>query len=232
MCQFWCCYNIDVHVNDKNIPKWQSKIKLFHKHFVDNKSKLPICFKIWDQIYPDIKDDIRNELVKHQLGLTRETKSETFQYKMIHKTQYLLIRASYTRIVVFWTPVTYPQWIRRAKLVVIPPHFVWQQYLWNIAIQPAVGCYNLWANLRCWRYVPLGEKYCETGLFVFEFHWKGWKYYRNSVSNFICKYCVNLTSQASPDARSKRWQGIQKINVKPRLLLFVYQETFFVGVFR
>ena len=30
--------------------------------------------------------------------------------------------------------------------------------MWNIAIQPAVGCYNSWANLRCLGCYPLGEK--------------------------------------------------------------------------
>ena len=46
----------------------------------------------------------------------------------------------------FDTSVTYPQWFRRVKIVL--PRFVWQQYLGNITMQPAVGCYNLWTNLR------------------------------------------------------------------------------------
>ena len=33
-----------------------------------------------------------------------------------------------------------------------------------IAIQPAFGCYNSWANLRCSDCLPLGENYYETGL--------------------------------------------------------------------
>ena len=39
-----------------------------------------------------------------------------------HKTQYLLIRAPYTRIVVFWH--INKIWLGRVKLVVIPPRFV------------------------------------------------------------------------------------------------------------
>ena len=58
----------------------------------------------------------------------------------------------------FGTSVTYRPWFRRVKLVVIPPRFILHQYLWNIAIQPAVGCYNSWANLRCSRSYPLGGK--------------------------------------------------------------------------
>ena len=45
-------------------------------------------------------------------------------YVFEHKTQYLLIHAPFTRIVVFWHIVTYPQWFRRVKFVVIPPCFV------------------------------------------------------------------------------------------------------------
>ena len=75
-----------------------------------------------------------------------------------HKTQYILIHAPYTRIVVFWHINNIPPWFRRVKLVVIPPRFIKQQYLWNIAVQPAVGCYNSWANLRCSGCYPLGEK--------------------------------------------------------------------------
>ena len=40
----------------------------------------------------------------------------------------------------------------------MPPRFVKQQYLWNIAIQPAVGCYNSWANSWCSGWSPRGEK--------------------------------------------------------------------------
>ena len=54
--------------------------------------------------------------------------------------------------------VTYLQIFRWVKFVVIPPRFVWQLYLWNIAIQQAVGCYNSWANLRCSSCSPLGGK--------------------------------------------------------------------------
>ena len=43
--------------------------------------------------------------------------------------------------------------------ILIPPCFVWKQYLWNVALQPPVGCCNVWAGCS-----PLGEKHCETGL--------------------------------------------------------------------
>ena len=57
----------------------------------------------------------------------------------------------------FYTSVTYPQRFRRVKFVLIPPRFLQQQYLWNIAIQPAVGCYHSWTNIRCSGCSPLGE---------------------------------------------------------------------------
>ena len=74
-----------------------------------------------------------------------------------HKTQYILIRAPYTRIVVFWHINNIHPWFRRVKLVVIPLRLIQKQFLWNIAIQPVVGCYNSRANLRCSGCYPLGE---------------------------------------------------------------------------
>ena len=41
-----------------------------------------------------------------------------------HKTQYIFIRAPYTRIVEFGTSVTYPPWFRRVRVVVIRPRFI------------------------------------------------------------------------------------------------------------
>ena len=47
----------------------------------------------------------------------------------------------------FGSSVTYPPWLRRVKLVVIPPCFciaaIFVKYCYTI------GCYNSWANLRC-----------------------------------------------------------------------------------
>ena len=111
-----------------------------------------------------------NRLVSHMwapLGACREPAGKVWQlYKVLymlyafeHKTQYLLFHAPFTCIVIFWhIGNMYPKWFRRVKFVVIPPCIVLQQYLWNIAIQPAVGCYNSWANLWCSGCSPLGEK--------------------------------------------------------------------------
>ena len=51
-----------------------------------------------------------------------------------------------------------PHKFRRFKFAIIPPCFAYQQYLWNIALQPSAGCYNVWADLRCSGCSPLGEK--------------------------------------------------------------------------
>ena len=105
-----------------------------------------------------------------------------------HKTQYLLIRAPYTRIVVFWHISNIPPWFRRVKLVVIPPRFILQQYLWNIAIQPAVGCYNSWANLRSSGCYPLGKNDCETSAALEDVQ----AIWRISWIWFILEYVWNL----------------------------------------
>ena len=49
----------------------------------------------------------------------------------------------------FVIPVTYPQGFHRVRIVIKLPSFI-QQYLWNIAIQPAVGCSGLWARKELW----------------------------------------------------------------------------------
>ena len=63
-------------------------------------------------------------------------------YILEHKMQHLLIHAPNTCIVIF----------------------VKQHYLWNIALQPEVGCHNIWANTHCLGSSPLGENHCEAGL--------------------------------------------------------------------
>ena len=81
-----------------------------------------------------------------------------------HKTQYILTHASFTRIVVFWLiGNVLPNDFVESKIVVIPPRFVYQQYFRNIAIKPAVGCYNSWANLGCSSCSPLGEIFLWNG---------------------------------------------------------------------
>ena len=44
------------------------------------------------------------------------------------------------------------------KFVIIPPCFLKQQHLWNIAIQPGIGCHDVWANTRWSGCSPLEEK--------------------------------------------------------------------------
>ena len=85
-----------------------------------------------------------------------------------HKTQYLLIRAPYTPIVVFWHISNIPPMISQSQISCNTPTFYIAAIFVKYAIQPAVGCYNPWANLRCSGYYPLGEKYCETGQFTYE----------------------------------------------------------------
>ena len=48
------------------------------------------------------------------------------------------MRAPYTRIVVFWHISNIPPMISQSQIS-CNTRFMQQQYLWNIAIQPAVG---------------------------------------------------------------------------------------------
>ena len=63
-----------------------------------------------------------------------------------------------------WHISNIPQGFHRFEYIIIPPCFIWQQYLRNIAIQPAVGCSDLWVNIRFSSCSPLGGNNCETGL--------------------------------------------------------------------
>ena len=49
----------------------------------------------------------------------------------------------------FDVSVIHPQGFHWVKFVIIPRCFMKQKYLWSIAIQPAVGCSDFWANKRC-----------------------------------------------------------------------------------
>ena len=58
-------------------------------------------------------------------------------YVFRHKTSQVLIHAHIPTLWYFDTSVTYPIDFA-VKFVLIPPRFIYQQHLWNIAIQPAV----------------------------------------------------------------------------------------------
>ena len=126
-------------------------------------------------------------------------------YVFEHKTQYLLIMLHLPALWHFDTSVTYPQWFRRVKFVVIPPRFVKQQYLWNIAIQPAVGCYNWWTNLRCSSCSPLGEK-----IFV------KWDYYCHALCK-ISKWLGDWNGGCD-------WQGGNSYNKQIFLVLLLWNR--------
>ena len=61
-------------------------------------------------------------------------------YVFEHKTLYMLIHALQTRAVAFWYISNIPPRFYWNKFVIIPLYFIWQPYLWNIAIQPTDGC--------------------------------------------------------------------------------------------
>ena len=124
----------------------------------------------------------------------------------------------------FGTSVTYPPWFRRVKLVVIPPRFILQQYLWNIAIQPAVGCYNSWANLRSSGFpIRSGKIYGETGLFSC-LHLRHWPMaYLMMLSDWFTS-CQSWPPCARYGqwARSKQWR---------LAVYFLYKMACFNGVY-
>ena len=113
------------------------------------------------------------------------------------KTQHLLLHARYTRIVVFWHISNIPKGFRRVKSAMIPSCFVKQQYLWNIALWPEVGCHNIWADTRCSGCSPPGGNYCGRGLLDPKEH-ISMKFYLkfrtliNAFENVLCKMAAIL----------------------------------------
>ena len=70
--------------------------------------------------------------------------------------------------------VIYPRGVRIVKLVSIPPSFVWWQYLWYIFTQTGVGCYNLWAAIRCLGCSPLEKKILWKGTIYLYSNFRGY----------------------------------------------------------
>ena len=75
-----------------------------------------------------------------------------------HKTQYLLIRAPYTRIMVFWHISNIPPMISQIQISCNTPTFYKATIFVKYCYTTAVGCYNSWANVRCSGCYTLGEK--------------------------------------------------------------------------
>ena len=75
-------------------------------------------------------------------------------YIFDHKTQHLSNHAPHCGIS---TSQKCTSMISYGQIYYNNPCFVKQQHLWNIVIQPEVGCYNLWINTRCSGRSPLGE---------------------------------------------------------------------------
>ena len=82
------------------------------------------------------------------------------QYVFEHKTQYIPVHAPHTHIVVFWNISSIPPMVSGVKFVMLPPMFYIAAIFVTDAVQPVVGCSDLWANIRCSGCSPLG------GIFV------------------------------------------------------------------
>ena len=86
-------------------------------------------------------------------------------YVSEHKTQYLLIHAPFTRIVVFWHIGNVPPMISESQICCSTATFCVATIFVKIAIQPAVG-YNSLANLRSLSCSPLGKFFFWNGTIV------------------------------------------------------------------
>ena len=60
----------------------------------------------------------------------------------------------------------------RAQICYDSPMFVQQQYLWNVTLKPAVGCYDIWMKRRRSGCSLFGENPCEK-----ELSWERYGYF-------------------------------------------------------
>ena len=105
-------------------------------------------------------------------------------------------QAAKSAIFYFDISVIYLQGFHIVKFVIIPPYFILQQYLWNIAIQPAVGCcaykviYFVFLLIARGKIIVIKD-YCDNLCFP-EF----WKYtYIMMVIDMILEYIDTDTSR-------------------------------------
>ena len=91
-----------------------------------------------------------------------------------HKAQYLLIRAPFTCMVVFWHISNVPPMISSSQICCNTATFciaaIFMKYFYTMA----VSCYNSWANLRCSSCSPLGEKSLWNGTIEDHHHGSRW----------------------------------------------------------
>ena len=79
-------------------------------------------------------------------------------YVFGHKTEYILIHAKYTRIVVLWHISNIPPKDFVESICYNSPMFYTAAIFVKYCYTTAVGCCDLWANMRCLGCSLLGEK--------------------------------------------------------------------------
>ena len=182
--------------------------------------------------------NIRVSLMKSTLAACHEPEGSynrlpKVRYVFEHKAQYILAHAPCTCTVVFWhIRDMLLKIFRRVQFVIIipnppPPYtpcFVWNQNLWHITLPSSVSCSNVWANLRCSDYSPLGEQSLWSGTVRVPhvlpvkdtFAWKGsmeytWVFSTNINTSYykICERTPLITAEPhTKTLQMLEWKGI------------------------
>ena len=77
-----CCFTVDINVV---FPISKCATKLFYWKFINKRKRLPTCVTKWTEIYPEIDQDQWANIFSLSFKTIRETKLQTFQYRIIHR---------------------------------------------------------------------------------------------------------------------------------------------------
>ena len=72
--------------NNKITELSNSETKHFYWHFINNKVQIPTCIKKWNSIFPYISEEDILKSFKLPFKCIRETKIQSLQYRVLHRT--------------------------------------------------------------------------------------------------------------------------------------------------
>ena len=76
---------IFIIINNKNLPLSQIKSNTFYWHMINQKYTPPTSVTKWTEIYPSLVDHNRESTFHCTFTFCRETKLQTFQYRILHR---------------------------------------------------------------------------------------------------------------------------------------------------
>ena len=73
-------------IKEKTYSIKNSDSKTAYLFFTNSRNTKPTCITKWQEIFPNFDDKKQKQIFKRTFSITRETKMQSFQYKIIHRT--------------------------------------------------------------------------------------------------------------------------------------------------